>query len=418
MTDTSNMQAVELKPPEPDLTPAQIVARARALIPEIRDQQAEAERIGTHTEALDRKFEQAGFYRTLQPRRFGGYEFDLPTFWKVTLAIATGDPGTGWGVTLGAHHALVLAAYFPEDGQRDVFGPTGNYHGPHRAPPTGIAEPVDGGYVVSGSWDYCSGAPHSTHVMVNAIRDGADGQDARGAPQALVAVIPRAEVTIVDDWGNGATLGMNSSGSNTVRVDHVFVPERRTTAWDWTRWTRPAPGAALHGNPLYCGRIYALYHGGLVVPVIGAARAALDEYEQIILTKNTHMPPQVPRYTHPDHQRPYGYALALTDSAEALLLHVAELFMEYSTRWVDGGEPFSREDDARLFAMLQQSGQLAARAIDVIFASASSSAAKQGQRIQRYYRDVAMYHGHIAAQYLNITTEVARIHFGLPDTLF
>jgi 3-hydroxy-9,10-secoandrosta-1,3,5(10)-triene-9,17-dione monooxygenase len=174
----------------------------------------------------------------------------------------------------------------------------------------------------------------------------------------------------------------------------------------------------LHGNPLYCGRIYALYHGGLVVPVIGAARAALDEYEQIILTKNTYMPPQVPRYTHPDHQRPYGYALALTDSAEALLLHVAELVMEYSQRWVDGGEPFSREDDARLFAMLQQSGQLAARAIDVIFAAASSSAAKQGQRIQRYYRDVAMYHGHIAAQYFNIATEVARVHFGLPDTLF
>jgi 3-hydroxy-9,10-secoandrosta-1,3,5(10)-triene-9,17-dione monooxygenase len=418
MTDTSNLQAVELEPPEPDLTAEQIVARARALIPEIRDQQAEAERIGTHIAALDRKFEQAGFYRILQPRRFGGYEFDLPTFWKVTLAIATGDPGTGWGVTLGAHHALVLAAYFPEDGQREVFGTTGNYHGPHRAPPTGIAEPVDGGYVVTGNWDYCSGAPHSTHVMVNAIRDGADGQDARGAPQALVAVIPRDEVTIVDDWGNGATLGMNSSGSNTVRVDHVFVPERRTTAWDWTRWTRPAPGAALHGNPLYCGRIYALYHGGLVVPVIGAARAALDEYEQIILTKNTYMPPQVPRYTHPDHQRPYGYALALTDSAEALLLHVAELFMEYAKRWVDGGEPFSREDDARLFAMLQQSGQLAARAIDVIFAAASSSAAKQGQRIQRYYRDVAMYHGHIAAQYLNITTEVARVHFGLPDTLF
>jgi 3-hydroxy-9,10-secoandrosta-1,3,5(10)-triene-9,17-dione monooxygenase len=418
MTDTSNLRVVELEPPEPDLTPEQIVTRARALIPEIRDQQAEAERIGTHTEALDRKFEQAGFYRILQPRRFGGYEFDLPTFWKVTLAIATGDPGTGWGVTLGAHHALVLAAYFPEDGQREVFGHTGNYHGPHRAPPTGIAERVDGGYVITGNWDYCSGAPHSTHVMVNAIRDGADGQDARGGPQALVAVIPRAEVTIVDDWGNGATLGMNSSGSNTVRVDHVFVPERRTTAWDWTRWTKPAPGAALHGNPLYCGRIYALYHGGLVVPVIGAARAALEEYEQIILTKNTYMPPQAPRYTHPDHQRPYGYAVALTDSAEALLLHVAELFMEYSKRWVDGGEPFSREDDARLFAMLQQSGQLAARAIDVIFAAASSSAAKQGQRIQRYYRDVAMYHGHIAAQYLNIGTEVARIHFGLPDTLF
>ena len=49
-----------------------------------------------------------------------------------------------------------------------------------------------------------------------------------------------------------------------------------------------------HGNPLYCGRIYAVYHAGLVIPVIGAARAALDEYEHIITTKMTYFPPQVP----------------------------------------------------------------------------------------------------------------------------
>ena len=51
-------------------------------------------------------------------------------------------------------------------------------------------------------------------------------------------------------------------------------------------------------------------------------------------------------------------------------------------------------------------------------AAAGSSAARRGQRLQRYYRDVSMYHGHIAAQYLNTAGELARVHFGLPDTLF
>ena len=83
--------------------------------------------------------------------------------------------------------------------------------------------------------------------------------------------------------------------------------------------------------------------------MIGAARAALAEYEQIITTKLTYFPPQVPRY---------------------------------------------------------------------IFAASSSSAAKRGTRLQRYYRDVAMYHGHIAAQYLTTAGELARVHFGLPDSLF
>ena len=167
-----------------------------------------------------------------------------------------------------------------------------------------------------------------------------------------------------------------------------------------------------------CGRIYAVYHAGLVIPVIGAARAALAEYEQIITTRQTYFPPQVPRYTHPDYQRPFGHALALTDAAEAIVLRAGERYTELATRWAETGEPFTREDDVRLYAMVQQAGQLAVRAVEAIFAAASSSAAKRGQRLQRYYRDASMYHGHIAAQYLITAGELARVHFGLPDSLF
>ncbi len=404
------MRAQEVPVPEPDLTPETVIGRARALIPAIRAQQDEAERLGHHTPELDRQFAEAGFYRILQPRRYGGYEFGLPVFWRVMLAVSAGDPGTGWGLTLGAHHALVVGAWFSEAGQRDIFGPFGDFRGPHRAPPVGTAEPADGGYVVGGTWDYCSGIAHATHFMGNAM--------VAGTSDRIAVVIPRDQVTVLDDWGGGATLGMNASGSNSVRADAVFVPAQRTTPADWTRHTAPAPGAALHGNPLYCGRIYAVYHAGLVIPVIGAARAALAEYEHIITTRPTYFPPRVPRYTHPDYQRPFGQALALTDAAEAIVLRAGEEYMERARRWVRGGAPFSREDDVRLYAMIQQAGQLAAHAVEIIFAAAGSSAAKRGTRLQRYYRDVAMYRGHIAAQDLTTAGELARVHFGLPDSLF
>jgi 3-hydroxy-9,10-secoandrosta-1,3,5(10)-triene-9,17-dione monooxygenase len=279
----------------------------------------------------------------------------------------------------------------------------------------GTAEPADGGYVVSGTWDYCSGIAHATHFMGNALVPARDGQD---GPVNIVLVIPRDQVTVLDDWGDGVTLGMNSSGSNGVRVDGVFVPARCTSVSNWTRMTEPAPGMGWHGNPLYCGRIYAVYHAGLVIPMIGAARAALDEYEHIITTRMTYFPPQVPRYTHPDHQQPYGYALALTDTAEGIIMNVGEQYSELSRRWAQTGEPFTREADVRLYAMVQQAGQLAVKAVQVIFAAASSSAAKRGHRMQRYYRDISMYHGHISAQYLTTAAELARVHFGLPDNLF
>jgi 3-hydroxy-9,10-secoandrosta-1,3,5(10)-triene-9,17-dione monooxygenase len=395
--------------PEPELTPDAIIERARALIPAIRDQQDEAERLGHHTAELDRKFTEAGFYRILQPRQFGGYQFALPVFWRVMLAVSEGDPGTGWALTLAAHHVLTIGAWFSEAGQRAILGPSGEFKAPHRAPPSGTAEPTDGGYLVSGTWDYCSGIAHATHFMGNAM--------VAGTTDRITAVMPREQVTVLDDWGDGATLGMNASGSNSVHVDPVFVPAPCTAPADWTHGETMAPGAALHG-PLYCGRIYSLYHAGLVIPVIGAARAALEEYEQIITTKLTYFPPQVPRYTHPDYQRTYGHALALTDAAEAIVLHAGDRYMDLAERWAATGEPFSREDDVRLFTMLQQAGQLAAQAVQQLFAAASSSAARRGTRLQRYYRDVAMYHGHIAAQHLTTAGELARVHFNLPDSLF
>ena len=406
----ADVRSPDIPVPEPDLTPEAVIGRARALIPAIRDQQDEAERLGHHTAELDRQFAAAGFYRILQPRRFGGYEFGLPTFWQVMLAVSEGDPGTGWGLTLGAHHALVVGAYFSEDGQRAIFGPSGDFRCPHRPPPMGTAEPADGGYVVTGTWDYCSGIAHATHFMGNAL--------VAGTTDRIAVVIPREQVTVLDDWGDGAVLGMNSSGSNSVRVDAVFVPAYRTAPGDWTHLDTQAPGVALHGNPVYCGRIYAVYHAGLVIPVIGAARAALEDYEQIITTKMTYFPPQVPRYTHPDYQRTYGQALALTDAAEAIVLHAGERYVELAERWDQAGQPFTREEDVRLFAALQQAGQLAARAVEIIFAAAGSSAAKRGTRLQRYYRDVAMYQGHIAAQHLSTAGDLARVHFGLPDSLF
>jgi 3-hydroxy-9,10-secoandrosta-1,3,5(10)-triene-9,17-dione monooxygenase len=403
----------EFRVPEPDLTPEAIVARARDLIPAIRDQQDEAERIGHHTAELDKKFAEAGFYRMLQPKRFGGYAFDLLTFWKVMMAVAEGDPGTAWGLCISAQVVHGLGAWFSEAGQIDLFGPGGDFRSPYRAVPMGTAKPVDGGYLVNGTWDYCSGAGHATHFMAGALVPGRESE-------AMLAICtPIENVTVLPDWGGGAMLGMNSSGSNSVRAENVFVPEHCTCPGDWTHnATTAAPGMALHDEPLFCGRTYAINHASVVIPVIGAARAALGEYENIIVTKETTSAPRVPRYTVEEHQRHYGQALALIDSAEAIVYQCAERYMELAERWHRTGEPFTREDDARMFTMIQVAARMAVQATSDLFGASSSSAAKRGSRMQRYYRDVSTYRGHISARHDVIAADVARIHFGLPDGLF
>jgi 3-hydroxy-9,10-secoandrosta-1,3,5(10)-triene-9,17-dione monooxygenase len=403
----------EVRMPEPGLTPETIVARARALIPAIREQQDEAEKLGRHTAELDKKFTEAGFYRIVQPKRFGGYAFDVLTYWKVMMAVAEGDPGTAWGLCISAQVAHALGAWFSEAGQMDLFGPDGDFRCPYRAVPTGTAKPVDGGYVVNGTWDYCSGAGHATHFMGGTLVTGRESEG------MLAVCTPIENVTVLPDWGDGATIGMNASGSNSVRMENVFVPGHCTCPGDWTHnTTTAAPGMALHDEPLFCGRTYTLNHASVVIPVIGAARAALDEYENIIVTKKTYVAPQVPRYTVEEYQRHYGQARALIDSAEAIIYRCGERYMELAERWHRTGEPFPREDDASMFAMIQVAARMAVQATSELFAASSSSAAKRGTRMQRYYRDASTYVGHISARHDVIAADVARIHFGLPDGLF
>ena len=405
----SETAAVEVPVPESGLTPEQMIARAAEMKPTLRAAQDDSEQRGYCSEEIHRQFLRNGFYRVVQPRRFGGYEFDLATFWKVAMNIATGDPGVGWYLALASHHALVLGAMFPERAQRELFGPDGDFRAAHRPAPMGTARPVEGGWVVSGVWDYCSGIPYATHVMVDAMVTPTAG----GAPVNTVFTVPMDQATMRHDWGGGSLLGMQSSGSNAVEIHDVFVPEHWTVGWNAMHEPGPRPGLELYADPLFSGMFRSIYHAGLVCAVIGAARAALDELEEILTTKKTYKPPQVPRHTHHDHQRVFGLAAALTNSAEALVCRVGELYMEYGERWLRTAQPFGAEEDFELYAILQQAGQMAMRAVEECFAVAGSSAAKRGQRMLRYYRDVAMYRGHISAQYLTTATEYAQLHFGV-----
>src|SRR5262249_57443933 len=106
-----------------------------------------------------------GFYGSLQPGRFGGYEYDLATCARVMIEVSRGCPSSGWVLALTAGHAIMLSAFFPEEAQVDVYGVDGEFRGPSRTPPRVIAHPVDGGFILNGKWDYGSGCDIATHII-------------------------------------------------------------------------------------------------------------------------------------------------------------------------------------------------------------------------------------------------------------
>jgi 3-hydroxy-9,10-secoandrosta-1,3,5(10)-triene-9,17-dione monooxygenase len=400
--------------PEPDLTPAELIARAAALKPLLRRQQAENDERGFYSQELHQAFVDAGLYRAVQPRMFGGYEFDIPTFYRAMLEISHGHPSAGWCLTLCASHPFLIASHWPERAQRELFGPDGHFAAPHRVPPTGVLTPVEGGYRLTGLWDFCSGIPHATHLVC-----GARLPVAEGPPEVFCVAVPRAKLRILDDWGGDQTLGMRASGSNSVEIKDAFIPAHHVIPLQGL-FTRPedmrdgTPGTRLHGNPMYLGRVAGPYHMSLITPVIGAAKAALDEYQDIIRTKNTNFPPITPRAEHEDFQRAFGQATILADTAENLMIRGGEVYMEMCQRWASDGTLITVEQNLRLWAMLQQAGRMACDAVELLFKNAGASAARKGSPMERYLRDAQMYRMHPSSLFENFWAPVGRARLGLP----
>ena len=154
------------EPPDAGLTPDELIARAAALRESLRERQDECDAIGRLPDSTLRDFIDAGFWRVVQPRRFGGYEFDLDTFLRITVELSRGCPSSGWVFGLTAAHNLIVGL-FEEQGQIELFG-----DGDFRCPLSNLPAPakrVDGGYVVSGWWDYSSGCDVATHFIGGAV---------------------------------------------------------------------------------------------------------------------------------------------------------------------------------------------------------------------------------------------------------
>jgi 3-hydroxy-9,10-secoandrosta-1,3,5(10)-triene-9,17-dione monooxygenase len=406
---SSTVTARPVPIPEPNLIPNEMIQRAIDLRPRLRAEQDETERRGVHSEAIHREFQKAGFYRCLQPRLFGGYEFDLKTYYRIGIEIARGDPSVGWCLIVGAGHALMLGSYFGEEAQADGFGPTGDFSAPSVAAPSGTATPIEGGWLVKGKWGYASGAPYATHFMPSVLIS----EDPSAPPRAGIALIPRPQWKMLDDWG--AILGMRGSGSNSIVVEGARVPKSHVIYIDMLNidLSQGTPGLRIHGNPMYAGRCLSFFHAELVAVMVGLGYAAIDEYEHIIRTKNTLYPPIKPRYLHHDYQRYLGLALGMMNAAKRLVLSAGDAYMEYCRRGCAGGAAFTMQEDMELFASLEHGGRLAWEAIEMLFRTASSSAAKDGERMQRYYRDASIYRGHLSAQYDMHAARLGLVHLGL-----
>jgi len=401
--------ARDIPPPEPDLTPSEIVRRAEAMRPTLRERQNACEAAGQVSEDTNDQFIKAGFYRILQPRCFGGYEFDLPTFLKVMIAVSRGCSDSGWVLALTAGHAFLMAS-FPEAGQREAFGDRGEFRAPSVAMPGGFALPADGGYRVKGAWDYTSGCDLATHFIGACI---IQNPDARSPGAGAFVLFDRDQYRIVDNWH---VIGMQGTCSRRVVVEEMFVPAHRAlVVYDGkAQYIHPRPGSLLHANPLYRGRITSLLVSEVGAVAVGIGQGALDIYEEVLRTKKASFPPFQDRAHEAEFQRHFGEAQSLVDTAEAALLQMASDYTVRARRDAEEGVPFTDEDDRRFLQIEQQCVRLCWEAVDLMLRTSGTSAVAKTSPLGRYFRNLAVIRTHITLQHHHTAGNAGRLHFGLP----
>ncbi len=399
---------------EPRPSKEWLIEEAVAIAGELQREQDETDARGRYSDAVHARLLRGGFYRILQPTMFGGLGTDCETYIRVIMALSQGHPAAGWCYTLASSHALILGSCFGEGAQRELFGADGDFRAAYAAGPAGMPkfERQDGGYEVTGLWPFASGIPVCNHFLGGAVLP-----DDTGRLRAVVFVVAKDKVTVQNDWGGDAVMGMQGSGSNSVRLTNVFIPDHHFApspifCLSTENLPEGTPGTRLHGEGLFLGLIYGWFSCEFAAILAGTARAACAEFEKQIRTKPSVFDPRRTRMEEPEFQRIYGEAMCRADAAEALALAATRHYVELGQRWAREGVPVRAEDTLQVWGISREGCRAACEAVEMLFHTIGASVVRRGERLQRYFRDVQMYRVHIQSQAMTPVLR-SRVKLGL-----
>jgi 3-hydroxy-9,10-secoandrosta-1,3,5(10)-triene-9,17-dione monooxygenase len=222
----------------------QLLASAEALQPALRERAAKATELRRIPDETIQDFQDAGFFKILQPEQWGGYAMDPQVFYAVQLKIAEACMSSGWVLGVVAVHNWQLAL-FDNQAAVDVWSDDATTLISSSYAPVGKVEKVEGGFKLSGQWGFSSGSQHCDWVFLGAV------VPEEGAPFDMknyrTFLVPRSDYEIIDTWH---VVGLQGTGSQDIKVVDAFVPEHRTHKLA-DGFSCQNPGNAVNDAPLF-----------------------------------------------------------------------------------------------------------------------------------------------------------------------
>jgi 3-hydroxy-9,10-secoandrosta-1,3,5(10)-triene-9,17-dione monooxygenase len=354
---------------------AAVIAGVRELLPVLRDRAQETEDRRSLPAETVKSLTETGFFRLLQPVRFGGLEADPLTFLQAVRLIAGACGSTGWVASvLGVHNWQL--GLFPDQAQQDVWADDPATRMSSSYAPTGKVSAVDGGYRLTGRWSFSSGCDHATWVLLGGIVPPA-GEDTPA--DFCTFLVPAGDYRIDDVWN---TVGLRGTGSNDIVVDGAFVPAYRALSFNDTAQCR-CPGQEVNPGPIYRLPYGSLFPYTITTPIIGMATGAYDAHVSYTQGRVRASYVGVKAAEDPFAQVRVARAAGDLDSAWlALTANMREL-MEFTT----AGEKIPMPLRLRVRRDQVRGTEQAISAVDLLFENSGGRALAVGTPIQRFWRD-------------------------------
>jgi 3-hydroxy-9,10-secoandrosta-1,3,5(10)-triene-9,17-dione monooxygenase len=374
-----------------------LVARAQALAPKLRERALRAERDRSIPQESVDEFIAAGLIHTLQPKRWGGYEHDHEVAFDIAVELGKSTcTSSAWVLNYFADHACILA-HFPEEAQHDVWSRNKAACISTSAAPTGKVSVASGGYRLDGRWSWCSGLRHAQWIMIGGLifRDG------EAHPDMRLFLVPTADVKQDDTW---YCAGLRGTGSVTSVLDNVFVPEHRTVTFSTLR-DACSPGSKLNTNPIYRTPFIAVHSYALLGPALGAARGGYADFVQ--WTRQRYLTyTQLSIAQHVPVQLKVAEIGAQIDAAELLARRaLATARADYSGLSIPM-RTLLRRDFAFAMRMLRD-------AMEELVKISGSSGLMDSNSAQRCWRDVHAIASHVVMNWDVPAENFGRLEFGL-----
>jgi 3-hydroxy-9,10-secoandrosta-1,3,5(10)-triene-9,17-dione monooxygenase len=346
-----------------------LIGNARRLAPALRERARQTELDRNVPSLTIKELQEAGLFRALQPKRYGGYELPPTAFYEATMELAAACGSTGWVYGVVGVHAWQLAL-FPEETQEEVWGEDSSTLVSSSYAPTGSVEPVDGGYRIRGRWSFSSGCAHCPWVFLGGIvvRDG--------VPDHVTFLVPNSDYSIDDVWH---VAGLAGTGSNDIVIEDAFVPARRVQPT-----SSQIGGARAYSSPLYHLPFASVFANAITAATIGIAAGAVDAYREHTLHRLRASYGGEQAAADPFSQVRLADAAGELDDARVQLRRNMDELLQLA----EAGQEIPDALRVRIRRDQVRGSRAALQATDRVFESAGGRALFLDMPIQRAWRDV------------------------------